>query len=285
MRKLLSFILTLSLLLCLTAALGACAPENTPAWKEKGDAETQDGSDPAYFDYLGHPIEVAAGVAPNPYASEAFSLEDGILSYSAAETRFGIDVSSHQDDVDWAAVKADGVEFVMIRVGYRGSTEGRLYVDNRFYEYMDSAAAAGLDIGIYFFSQATSLAEAREEAEQVVDWLGGYDIRYPVVYDWERSHDDGSRTLGVTGDVVTECCAAFCARMREAGYTPMVYFNLDLAYMYYDLSALDGVDFWLAEYEQAPTFRYDFQMLQYSAYGDVDGIDGDVDLNLCFKAY
>ncbi|MEA5050321.1 MAG: glycoside hydrolase family 25 protein [Oscillospiraceae bacterium] len=266
------------------ASLFGCAPRSEQAWEEKTDVPAEQGES-EYFDYLGTPVKVAPTVALNSYDSSAFSFRDGILSYSAADTAFGVDVSSHQDDVDWQRVKAAGVDFAMIRVGYRGSTEGKLYLDNRFLEYMQGAKDAGLDVGVYFFSQATSVDEATAEARQVIEWLDGYALDYPVVYDWERSHDDGSRTLDVTGDVVTAACVEFCGLLRKAGYTPMVYFNLDLAYMYYDLSALTGIDFWLAEYEEVPTFHYDYQMLQYSAHGDIDGIGADVDLNLCFKKY
>ncbi|MEA4912484.1 MAG: glycoside hydrolase family 25 protein [Oscillospiraceae bacterium] len=278
-RAAVSLLLVACMLLCV-----ACSPRSEEAWKEKEDTPV-DENEPVYFDYLGNPVEVAQSVEANPYAAEAFSLSDGILTYSGADTAFGVDVSSHQDDVDWQRVRQAGVEFAMIRVGYRGSTEGKLYLDNRFEEYMAGAAAAGISIGIYFFSQATSVSEAAEEARQVLAWLDGYQIDYPVVFDWERSHDDGSRTLGISGDVVTAACVTFCDALRQAGYEPMVYFNLDLAYMYYDLDALGNVDFWLAEYEEVPTFRYNYQMLQYSAYGDIDGIRGDVDLNLCFKQY
>lgn len=171
----------------------------------------------------------------------------------------------------------------MIRVGYRGYSQGALQMDERFRENMDGALAAGLDVGVYFFSQATSVLEAEEEADFVLSAVRGYPIKYPVAFDWEFIDGAEARTDGMDGDTVTQCATAFCDLISVAGYTPMVYFNQELGYLFYQLDQLDASQFWLAEYDTKPDFFYDFEMWQYTHTGVVPGIQGNVDLNLAFR--
>ena len=185
--------------------------------------------------------------------------------------------------IDWQAVADSGVEFAMIRVGYRGYSQGALQMDERFRENMDGALAAGLDVGVYFFSQATSVLEAEEEADFVLSAIRGYPIKYPVAFDWEFIDGAEARTNGMDGDTVTQCATAFCDLISVAGYTPMVYFNQELGYLFYQLDQLDASQFWLAEYDTKPDFFYDFEMWQYTHTGAVPGIQGNVDLNLAFR--
>lgn len=139
-------------------------------------------------------------------------------------------------------------------------------------------------MGVYFYSQAISVEEAREEAEVVLEFLDGWEITYPVVFDWEWVSAD-ARTAEVSSRMVTDCTLEFCRMVEEAGYTPAVYFNQDLAQNTFRLRELQAYDFWLAQYEDAMTFSYDVDMWQYSCTGSVPGITGNVDLNLCFKQY
>ena len=228
-------------------------------------------------------------VPGNPYAAEDFVVADGFLTYAGdAPSYVGVDVSSYQGEIDWERVAAAGVDFAMIRLGFRGYTEGGLYEDDRFRENLEGAAAAGLDVGVYFFSQAVTEEEAREEARFVLERLEGYDITYPVVFDWERQSASDSRTLETDGAAQTACAAAFCQAIEEAGYLPMVYFSPSKAYTELDLAALVQWPFWLAHYTedwQATTFRYHFAMWQYTSEGTVDGISAPVDLNLCLTDF
>ena len=126
-------------------------------------------------------------VPANTYAAEDFAAVDGFLTYDGdAPSYVGVDVSSHQGDIDWARVAAAGVEFAMIRVGCRGYTEGGIFQDKCFVQNVEGALAAGLEVGVYFFSQAVTEAEAEEEARQVLEWIAPYDVTWPVVFDWER---------------------------------------------------------------------------------------------------
>ena len=218
------------------------------------------------------------------YNSENFTEKNGLKSYEDARTRtmVGVDVSEFQGDVDWQAVKAAGVEYAMIRVGWRGYISGDLGEDETFAANLQGARDAGLLTGVYFFSQATSVAEAEEEAAFVLERIKGYDLAFPVAYDFELLLDDEARTTGMTGEQMTDCAVAFCEAVEAAGYKPCVYFYKSLAYHYYDLSRLASYDLWLSEPTDLPDFYYHFSMWQYDVEGELSGVDGTVDLNLCF---
>jgi len=201
----------------------------------------------------------------------------------------GIDVSEHQLYPEWDKVAANGIDFAMIRLGYRGSTEGQLYTDPIFQYNLKRAANAGLKIGIYFFSQATSRAEAEAEAYYVLGTLEQFPeykqyVTMPIVFDWEEQSNEGSRSLGLDGKTVTTCAKYFTDVIREAGYTPGVYFNRNMGYYLYDLTRLDSdVECWFAGEGEYSDFYYAHSMWQYTFYGSVEGINGNVDLNLYVK--
>ena len=220
----------------------------------------------------------------NEYESSGFKNVEGIRTYEfdGVTGVAGIDVSSYQTHIDWNQVKASGIEFAMIRVGYRGYTTGKLDLDNMFLSHIDGALDAGLDVGVYFFSQALTPEEAMEEAQYVLTWIEGYDISYPVVFDWEEV-DAVARTDEMNMPMLTSCAEAFCRTIEEAGYRAAVYFNQAYGYMQFNLVSLRDYEFWLAEYADAPSFVYDFKMWQYTNEGRVPGIEGNVDLNIYFK--
>lgn len=205
-----------------------------------------------------------------------------------AVSKTGIDVSYHQDEIDWEKVAADGIDFAMIRIGYRGYEKGIMHCDELADSYIKGATAAGLEVGVYFYSQAVSEAEAREEAVFACELIKDYDIKYPVVFDWELPEDDGARTLGTTAETLNKCAEAFCAEVRNQGYTAMLYSNLKMALTKYDMSSLSEYDFWYVEYKDGhnpPQYPYELDMWQYASDGQVNGIDGYVDMNISFVDY
>lgn len=210
--------------------------------------------------------------------------EDGRITYSAdgVEVMTGIDVSEHQGYPDWEKVAADGIDFAMIRLGYRGSSEGMLYRDPIFRYNLVKAHNAGLKIGVYFFSQATSRAEAVAEAYYVLSVLEEHKdkITMPVVFDWEETGSETSRTKGLSGKTVSDCAMYFCEIIRDGGYTPGVYFNRHMGYYLYDLTKLTDVEFWFAGEGDYSDFYYEHSLWQYTFTGKVDGINGDVDIDL-----
>ena len=197
----------------------------------------------------------------------------------------GIDISEFQGDIDWEKVRGAGIEFVIVRVGLRTYGGGEILADKNYAKNIEGAQAAGLKVGAYFFSQATSQDEAIEEADMLIDALAPYDIEYPLIFDWEIISGDNARTDKVTVDELADCCVAFCERVRSAGYTPMIYQNKYTSMMKLDVQRLTDYDFWLAEYNDKPTYYYDFQMWQYASDGYVPGINGNVDMNICFRDY
>ncbi|MCC8182211.1 MAG: glycoside hydrolase family 25 protein [Clostridiales bacterium] len=233
----------------------------------------------------GQEVEIDDELPQNDLEEEHFTTnEDGTVTYSG-QALYGIDVSSHQGEIDWAAVAADGVEFAILRVGYRGYSEGTLNQDSQFAANYEGAVANGLTVGVYFFSQAVNTQEAEEEAQQVLSWLEGLEIAGPVVFDWEEIEDsDSARTNGLDGETVTACAKAFCETIQAAGYTPMIYCNGMLGYLSYDLTELTGIGIWYAEYSDYPSYAYQVEMWQYSNTATVDGISEQVDRNIWFQS-
>ena len=242
-------------------------------------------SRPETISYKGHTIEVRRNVEKCAHDPQGFVRgENGRITYEreGKKARFGVDVSHHQEEIDWQAAAADGVEFAMLRLGYRGYETGRLNQDRFFERNYEEARKAGIQVGVYFFSQAVNPGEAAQEAEFVLDVLKGRPLDYPVVFDWETiHHSKDPRTLYVNEEEMTDLAKAFVERIRKDGtYEPMLYFNPLMGYLGYDLGKLEDVDYWLARYDNDPDFYYDYALWQYSHTGQVDGIQGDVDLNL-----
>lgn len=237
---------------------------------------------PDTFYYRNMEMAALDGVDRNTYIPQAFVMnENGWISYPDALQ--GVDVSVYQGEIDWQAVADAGVDFAIIRAGYRGYSQGAIQPDTNFQKNMEGALKAGLDVGVYFFSQATTVREAEEEADYVLEAIRSYPVTYPVVFDWEFIDGQTARTDEMEGEHMTECAKTFCELVQAAGYTPMVYFNQEQGYLYYQLDQLDQFPFWLAEYDEKPDFFYDFDIWQYTHTGTVPGIPGNVDLNLAFR--
>ncbi|WP_312647276.1 glycoside hydrolase family 25 protein [Aminipila sp.] len=222
------------------------------------------------------------------YNWDNLSVTSNRVEYADAkgsEAMQGVDVSRYQGDIDWAKVKASGVSYAMLRVGYRGYESGIITIDEKFIQNMQQAIAAGVKVGAYFFSQAITEDEAIEEAEFVLQNISGYDISFPIVFDLEEISSSDHRTYNLTREQRTDIALAFCNRIEAAGYTPMVYGNASWLTDYYDLTQIIKYDIWLAQYADCPSFPYDFKMWQYTNAGYVDGINHIVDINLCFTSY
>lgn len=219
----------------------------------------------------------------NPYGPLDFQFDGRYLKLIEGESITGIDVSAHQQQIDWEQVKASGVDFAMIRLGYRGYESGKLVDDKYAKANLEGAAAAGLDVGVYFFSQALTPEEAEEEAYYVLEAIKDYEITMPVVFDWEHVHDVNARTADMQDRrVLTDCAKAFLETVETAGYWPMLYFNRSQASRLLYLSELKDYDFWLAAYTSRMTYPYKIRMWQYTNTGSVPGIEGDCDINVFF---
>ncbi len=225
------------------------------------------------------------GVALNDYDMKLLDIAEDkrralYHENGAKRSKFGIDVSYHQGEIDWNAVAGDGVEFAFVRLGYRGYETGRIVEDAKFRDNISGCVDAGITMGVYFFSQAITPEEAEEEAEFVLNALKdcGMEPELPIVFDWEFPDDeDPARTDDLSGEIQTQCCKAFCARIREAGYDAAYYSTINTAFFRYDLTELEGETLWLAEYSEATEFPYEFAIWQYSASGEIDGIEAFTD--------
>ena len=277
MRKKTKLFNVFSGLLALMLLLSACAAPHTPAPTEDtqiGTLATEPTEAPTTEPTLPPPPS-------NPYAPENFVMEDGFMTCTAAPTMLGIDVSYWQQNVNWQQVKDAGIEFAMIRIGWRGSEKGVLAEDDFVHQNFQGASAAGLQVGGYFFSQAISVEEAIEEAEYALSIIEGYDVQMPIVYDWEYISWD-SRTGFVSKRTLTECTKAFCDTIRAAGYEPMIYFNENQSHKQMYLEELTDYKFWLAKYDSVLEYPYAIHMWQYTCEGSIPGIYGNVDINLYF---
>ena len=229
-----------------------------------------------FFDVNGNKVTGAQVIQGAQYSFDSNGImvsSNGIL---------GIDVSKWNGSIDWNAVKNSGVSYVIIRCGYRGSSQGSLIEDPKYRANIQGATAAGLKVGVYFFSQAINEIEAVEEASMVLSLVKGYNLSYPIFLDVEAS---GGRADNISKETRTAVCVAFCQTIKNSGYASGVYANKTWFTSYIDTSKLGAYRIWLAQYAAEPTYSGRYDIWQYSSKGKVGGIGGDVDMNLSYMGY
>ncbi len=197
----------------------------------------------------------------------------------------GVDISKYQDYVDFVSLKGEGVDYVMIRVGARGYSTGQITLDENFDDNMLRAKEAGLDVGVYFYSQAITEEEAIEEANFVIEHLQNQEIVYPVAFWMENISNDKARIDTLSKNDKTTVARAFLNTVKAAGYNPMVYGTKEWLIKEVDLSKLSEYDIWLSQNADIPDYPYRFSMWQYTNTGDIAGISGYADLNITFIDY
>ena len=235
-------------------------------------------------DRLPAPVEPPETLPPSPYTAGDYRYEGDYLTCTAGSTVLGIDVSSHQGVIDWQQVASAGIEFAIIRLGNRGYNSGTLNADAYAQENLRGAKQAGLKVGAYFFSQAISVAEAREEAAFALNVLKGVALDLPLVFDWEYVNEE-ARTANVDAHTLTDMTKAFCRDVELMGYESMVYFNSSQATDLLYLKELQEYPWWLAMYDITMEFPCKVDLWQYTNTGSVPGIEGNVDINLMFTDY
>ena len=206
-------------------------------------------------------------------------IENGVVT-----SHKGIDVSKYQGSIDWQKVKENGIEYAFIRLGIRGYGTGKLALDEYFEENMSGAAQAGIETGIYFFTQAVNEAEAVEEAQFVLENIAQYDVKCPIVFDVELiPNDDSARANGLTMEERTDIAIAFCEEIKGAGYTPMIYGNIKCFTKLLDMERIEDYEKWYAFYDDYMYFPYEVSCWQYTEKGRVGGVRGNVDLNISYE--
>lgn len=232
--------------------------------------------------------EILSSVKKNDYDFEAnLTREEGRLSYKDGkrEAVLGVDLSKYNGNVDFKKLKDAGIQFAMLRLGSRGYGSGTITLDDKFVEYAQNAAVSGIMTGAYFYSSAINETEAVEEANYIVGAVSGFNVKYPIAIDIERVSGDSSRTEKLTNEERTKIVKTFCDTVKGYGYNPIIYSTRDMLISGLNLEELDEYDVWLAD-EQIPTdYPYRFSIWQYSQRGNIEGVDGDVDLDLCFVKY
>ena len=259
--------------------------ENSISQNEDTNSESGKGEVLTFVDAHGNWYQtiINPSIPKNPYDKNKFVSESGKMRYDDGTytSRLGVDVSEHQGDINWQEVKNSGIDFAFIRIGYRGYGEsGVIKADVRFDDNIAKAKAAGIDVGVYFFSQAINEDEAREEARFVLEHLQGRGLDLPVVYDPENILDDVARTDNVTPEQFTKNTIAFNEAVKAAGYKPMIYSNMLWEAFQLDMTKLQEYPVWYADYEPKPQTPYDFTFWQYSEKSTVPGISGIADMNI-----
>ena len=292
MKKKIYFLAIVLSMICLSSCTGgaqeALSEQGTENQREENRrTETQTYT---FVDVYGqgYEAELLEDMPKCTYDFSHLTEKGGYREYHDKESRVvavrGIDVSEFQGEIDWQEVKKSGVEFAIIRLGYRGyGKEGKLVLDEKFCQNIEEAQKAGIKTGVYFFSQAISDEEAREEAQFVKKHLKGRKLEMPVVFDTEEIKWDTARTDGNTREQFTQNCIVFLEEIEKAGYDTMIYANMKWMAFTLDMERLKEYDIWYADYEPVPQCPYAFAMWQYSEKGRVPGIEADVDLNLWFQ--
>jgi len=228
----------------------------------------------------------STGQSANPYTGIKYAHSD---AFAGMNIYNGIDVSYYQSTIDWNKVKADGIEFVFVRVGYRGyGAAGTLAADICFEKHVEGALAAGLKVGLYYYTEAINTSEAKEEAQYCIEKAKNYDITLPIVYDYETTTVGGVKTgrkynAKLSKSAATKNCTTFCDTIKAAGYTPMVYANKSDLSTLIDGAALEkNYKIWLANYTSQTTYTGKYEFWQYSSSGNIDGISGKVDCNFWY---
>ena len=231
-------------------------------------------------------VAFAAITGKSPFTSSTYTHNDSFKNHNIYN---GIDVSKYNGDINWDKVKKDGVDFVIVRVGYRGyGKSGTLCTDPNYKANIEGALAAGIKVGVYYFTEALTTDEAREEAEFCISKIKNYDITLPVAIDYEFP-TDGKNPIGrmynakLTQAEATANVKAFCASVKKAGYTPLVYANKsDLSTLINGKTIGNSYKVWLANYATKTTYANNYEYWQYTSSGKVNGITGKVDCNFWY---
>lgn len=232
--------------------------------------------------------KIVKEVPRNNFETDNFYMAEGdstIMSYLGAEgnriSELAVDVSSYQTELDWNALRQAGVTIAFIRVGYRGyGAEGKLVADEMFTTHIEGAKAAGMKVGIYFYSQALNYEEGVAEAQFALQLASAYTLDMPVVIDTEEVYADEPRTEGLSNEARTDGVVGFCETVKQAGYAPMIYSNRNWFVQKLDMTRLGEYKLWLAQYANEPDFPYLYSGWQYTGTGQIQGIGQELDLNV-----
>lgn len=233
--------------------------------------------------------DISRSIPKNPYQDCYFTENaDGTWNYEDENGVIGhpgIDVSRFQGQIDWDTVGSQNIEFAILRLGYRGYSEGAIVPDETFEDNIQGALDAKLHVGVYFLTQATTMEEIDEEVTYVLEMLEPYEIDGPIVLDVENVADGEGRTAALSKEERTALIQHFFDEVKKADFKPMLYTNLKSLVLLMNYEDLADIPLWYAFYSRPIYFPYDYDILQYSETGHIEGIPEKVDLNLCMKPW
>lgn len=257
---------------------------------EQGILKTLRDFYPEYIVYMDTPgyqfVPINRRLKQRPFLLEQLvNSEEGFIDYmneGQVKSLRGIDVSKYNDNIQWDKIDKNQIQFAFVRVGYRGYGSGEIVADDNFEENVKGSGRAGLKTGVYFFTQALNEKEGVEEADFVLEQIKGLKIDFPIVIDVEKVNKNSARAENISAEDRTKAVIAFCDRIREAGYEPMIYGNIKCFMSMLEYEKLEEYKKWFAYYDTTLYFPYDISCWQYSEKGKVAGIKGAVDLNIWF---
>ncbi len=233
-------------------------------------------------------VDINEDIPRNKYDFSKLTYQKPFMNYyedGKPVSKCGVDISANQGDVDFDKLKSAGCDFVMLKAGARGYSSGNIVSDANFQDNLKAAKKAGLDIGVYFCSQAVSKSEAREEADELLDAISGYSVKYPVAFVMENVDEDMARIEALDMADRTQVAKAFMDRVEDAGYHPMIYGDKEWLLTMVDMEELQDYDVWFAQDSDEPEYPYAFGMWQYDSDASIKGITGDAALIMSFKDY
>lgn len=256
--------------------------------EKKDDEEEEDRIQVKHADGTKEWVDINEDIPKNKYDFSKLTYQKPLMNYyedGKLVSKCGVDISANLGDVDFSKLKSAGCDFVMVKIGARGYASGNIVLDADYEENLRAAKKAGLDIGVYFCSQAVSKAEAREEADEVLDAIADYTVKYPVVFVMENVLDDMARIEALDMTDRTQTARAFMDRVEDSGYTPMLYGDKEWLLTMVDMETLQDYEVWYAQDSDEPDYPYEFGMWQYDSDASIKGITGDAAMIISFKDY
>lgn len=258
--------------------------------KDKDDEQEEeiDSIQVKHADGTREKVDISDDIAKNKYDFSKLTYQNPLMNYyegGKLVSKCGADISANQGDVDFSKLKSAGCDFVMIKIGARGYSSGNIVMDENYEDNLKAAKKAGLDIGVYFCSQAVTKAEARDEVDELLDAISGYGVKYPVVFVMENVVDDVARIEALDMTDRTQIAKAFMDRVEDNGYTPMLYGDLEWLLTMVDMEELQDYDVWYSQDGDKPEYPYEFGMWQYDSDATIKGISGNVAMTISFKDY
>lgn len=233
-------------------------------------------------------VDLSDDIERNDYDYSNLKYQNPVMNYyeeGKLVSKCGADISANQGDVDFAKLKKAGCDFVMIKIGARGYSSGNIVFDQNYKDNLKAAKKAGLDIGVYFCSQAVNKSEAREEADELLDAIADYDVAYPIAFVMENIDGDMARIEALDMDARTTVARAFLDRVEDSGYTAMLYGDKEWLLTMVDMERLSDYDVWYAQDSKKPDYPYEFGMWQYNSGVSINGVSGKVAMSMSFTDY